>query len=288
MKFRRRQIETFCTYITYQLTLLLAIIFVFTMLIEFFDWEFIPSRTERIIWRLVIPALGIILAASAGLSLWLNFSLLSTSIEAIAAKGEDTADGKFQLVVFGKKVLKVAAIVLGCLTLLVLGLNTYDTVQTNRHFSAFKSSAVDPAKINQLTGYLNKLNRNDDFIYKEENCESILADDTCLGYSNIQTLAAVKKILSNMNEADNATFEIYTPFKGQLIQIGEDGVKVEGIFVDYTEVHIQLDAEDDELKKEVINGYTMYSNDSKKKIHLVIIDLNESTKSKMMVSGHKE
>ncbi|MEO8147300.1 MAG: hypothetical protein ABI723_06675 [Bacteroidia bacterium] len=286
MKFRRRQIETYCTYFTYQLTLFLAVIFMLGMIDDFFDWDIIPYKVQHVIEKLIIPLLGIILGACAALSLLLNFSLLSSGIEFITTKNENATDEKFQLVIFGKKILKVVLIVAGGLALLIYGLNIYDTTRAKMLFNDFKSASVDSSKIVQLSGYLNMLNRNEDFIYKEEKCESVLADDSCLGYSNVQALASVKKILGMMsNGSQRMTFEAYTTFKGQLISISSEGVYIEGIFVGYDEVMQYLGNQKGNEKKEIINGFAVHWNDSYLKSRKVVIDLKAPTDGKLFVKS---
>ncbi len=83
--FNRRKIETICIFLSFILVILLVIFGILAMADELFNWDLLSENLENIA-ILLMSAIGIIIGATFLISLMVNFSLISLSLEKIAEK----------------------------------------------------------------------------------------------------------------------------------------------------------------------------------------------------------
>ena len=86
INFNRRKIESICILICFVLIVLLVIFAILAIADEIFAWDLLSDNLERIA-RLFLSSIGITIGATFLMSLMINFSLISISIEKIA--GDD-------------------------------------------------------------------------------------------------------------------------------------------------------------------------------------------------------
>ena len=87
INFNRRRIETICIFLSFVLVCLLALFGVLAIADGVFDWDILTKDLEKIA-ILIMGATGVIIGATFLISLMVNFSLISISIEKIADKYE--------------------------------------------------------------------------------------------------------------------------------------------------------------------------------------------------------
>jgi uncharacterized membrane protein YidH (DUF202 family) len=85
--FNRRKIETICIFLSFLLVCLLALFGVLAVADGIFNWDILTKNMENVV-TLIMIATGIIIGATFLISLMVNFSLISISIEKIAEKYE--------------------------------------------------------------------------------------------------------------------------------------------------------------------------------------------------------
>jgi len=85
IKFKRRKIETICIFLSFILVLLLAIFGILAIADQIFSWDLLTENLENVA-VLFMSATGIIIGATFLISLMVNFSLISISMEKIAEK----------------------------------------------------------------------------------------------------------------------------------------------------------------------------------------------------------
>jgi hypothetical protein len=85
IKFNRRRIETICIFLSFILVILLVIFAILSIADELLSWDILSEKLEKIA-ILLMSATGIIIAATFLISLMVNFSLISISLEKIAEK----------------------------------------------------------------------------------------------------------------------------------------------------------------------------------------------------------
>ena len=87
INFNRRKIETICIFLSFLFVCLLALFGVLAVADGIFNWDILTKNMENVI-TLIMVATGIIIGATFLISLMVNFSLISISIEKIAEKYE--------------------------------------------------------------------------------------------------------------------------------------------------------------------------------------------------------
>lgn len=83
IKFNRRRIETICIFLSFLLVILLTFFGILAIADGLFSWDLLSDDLENIA-ILVMSATGIIIGATFLISLMVNFSLISISMEKIA------------------------------------------------------------------------------------------------------------------------------------------------------------------------------------------------------------
>lgn len=83
--FNRRKIETICIFLSFILVILLVIFGILAIADGLFSWDILSEDFENIA-ILLMSATGIIIVATFLISLMVNFSLISISLEKIAEK----------------------------------------------------------------------------------------------------------------------------------------------------------------------------------------------------------
>jgi amino acid permease len=86
--FRKRKIESASTFITYVFLVLIIFLWILYKADDAFHWDILSQDVQQFIERFIIPSLGFICAMTFCISLMLNLSLLSESVERIAEKKE--------------------------------------------------------------------------------------------------------------------------------------------------------------------------------------------------------
>jgi len=81
--FNRRKIETICIFLSFVLVILLVVFGILSIADEIFSWDILTDNLENIA-ILLMSAIGIIIGATFLISLMVNFSLISISMEKIA------------------------------------------------------------------------------------------------------------------------------------------------------------------------------------------------------------
>ena len=87
----RRKIETICIFLSFVLIILLAIFGILAIADTLFSWDILTDKLENIA-ALLMSAAGIIIGASFLLSLMVNFSIISISMEKIADNRNNKSD----------------------------------------------------------------------------------------------------------------------------------------------------------------------------------------------------
>ncbi len=83
IKFDRRKIETICIFLSFISVILLAIFGIIALADGIFNWDLLPENIENVA-VLIMSATGIVIGATFLISLMVNFSLISISLEKIA------------------------------------------------------------------------------------------------------------------------------------------------------------------------------------------------------------
>lgn len=85
INFNRRKIESICIFLSFILIILLVIFGILSVADELFNWDILSDKLENIA-ILLMSATGMVIGASFLISLMVNFSLISLSLEKIANK----------------------------------------------------------------------------------------------------------------------------------------------------------------------------------------------------------
>jgi hypothetical protein len=85
IQFNRRKVETICIFLSFILVLLLVILGIVAIADGIFSWDILSENLENVA-VLFMSAIGIIIGATFLISLMVNFSLISISLEKIADK----------------------------------------------------------------------------------------------------------------------------------------------------------------------------------------------------------
>jgi hypothetical protein len=83
INFNRRKIETICFFLSFLLVILLTVFGILSIADSIFSWDILTAELENIA-ILLMSATGIIIGATFLISLMVNFSLISISMEKIA------------------------------------------------------------------------------------------------------------------------------------------------------------------------------------------------------------
>jgi hypothetical protein len=85
INFNRRRIETICIFLSFVLVVLLVIFAILAIADHLFSWDILSKDFENVA-VLLMSATGIVIGATFLISLMVNFSLISISLEKIAEK----------------------------------------------------------------------------------------------------------------------------------------------------------------------------------------------------------
>jgi|GEM_PF-1022098 len=80
MNFNRRKIETVCILLSFSLVVLLTFLGILATADEIFNWDILPENIEKIM-ILLFSSIRMVIGASFVLSLMINFSIISISLE---------------------------------------------------------------------------------------------------------------------------------------------------------------------------------------------------------------
>ncbi len=83
INFNRRKVETTCIFISFLLVVLLTIFGILAIADSILSWDIFSEKVEKIA-GLLMSATGIVIGATFFISLMVNFSLISSSMEKIA------------------------------------------------------------------------------------------------------------------------------------------------------------------------------------------------------------
>lgn len=83
INFNRRKIETICIFLSFVLVILLTVFGILAIADSIFSWDILTEKLENVA-SLLMWATGIIIVAAFLISLMVNFSLISISVEKIA------------------------------------------------------------------------------------------------------------------------------------------------------------------------------------------------------------
>ncbi len=81
--FNKRKIETFCILLSFLLIILFSFLLILAVADAVLNWDILPKHIEKIM-ILFTASTGIVIGACFLLSLMINMSLISSSIEKIA------------------------------------------------------------------------------------------------------------------------------------------------------------------------------------------------------------
>jgi ribose/xylose/arabinose/galactoside ABC-type transport system permease subunit len=85
INFNRRKIESICIFLSFILVILLVIFGILSVADELFNWDILSDKLENVA-ILLMSATGMVIGATFLISLMVNFSLISLSLEKIADK----------------------------------------------------------------------------------------------------------------------------------------------------------------------------------------------------------
>lgn len=85
--FNRRRIETVCIVISFLLLVLLTLLGILAVADSIFNWDILPPNIEKVM-TLFMMAIAMVIGTSFLISLMVNFSLISLSLEKLADKFE--------------------------------------------------------------------------------------------------------------------------------------------------------------------------------------------------------
>lgn len=91
IEFNRRRIESICIFLSFILVVLLVIFGILAIADELFAWDILSKNLENIA-ILIMSATGIIIGATFLISLMVNFSLISISMEKMADRKHSKND----------------------------------------------------------------------------------------------------------------------------------------------------------------------------------------------------
>ena len=80
IKFNRRKIETICILLSFTLVIIITVLGILAFADEIFRWDILPINMERIM-ALLFASIAMVIGASFVISLMINFSLISISLE---------------------------------------------------------------------------------------------------------------------------------------------------------------------------------------------------------------
>jgi uncharacterized membrane protein YidH (DUF202 family) len=94
INFNRRKIESICIFLSFVLVILLVIFGILSVADELFNWDILSEKLENVA-ILLMSATGMVIGATFLISLMVNFSLISLSLEKIAEKlnSKDNSNG---------------------------------------------------------------------------------------------------------------------------------------------------------------------------------------------------
>lgn len=85
--FDRRKIESICLLLSFVLIIIMVAMSVFAVADELFAWDLLPDDIEKLA-ILVMVSIGLVIVAAFLISIMVNFSLISLSLEKLASRHE--------------------------------------------------------------------------------------------------------------------------------------------------------------------------------------------------------
>ena len=193
IKFSKRQVEIVCTYIAYVLLLLSLALWIFYQADRTFDWDILPSGAQQIIEEFIIPSIGGIVLITFVISILLNISLASVSIEKIAQgksidKEKSIEKEKTDFTITKGMIKGFLYLVLGILISLG-GFKLWDYLQSKNRINGFIKEYANTDNLKIIESLLTKLNYQDSLQYEiiiNNNYTTLRTkNDSILGLSNI-------------------------------------------------------------------------------------------------------
>ena len=87
INFNRRKIESICILLSFTLVIIITILGILATADEIFNWDLLPPNIENVM-VLLLTSIAMVIGASFVISLMINFSIISISLEKFADKFE--------------------------------------------------------------------------------------------------------------------------------------------------------------------------------------------------------
>ncbi|UZR94197.1 hypothetical protein [Chondrinema litorale] len=87
INFNRRKIESICILLSFTLVIIITILGILATADEIFNWDLLPPNIENVM-VLLLTSIAMVIGASFIISLMINFSIISISLEKFADKFE--------------------------------------------------------------------------------------------------------------------------------------------------------------------------------------------------------
>jgi len=204
LQFRRRQVETLCTYVAYILLLLVLILWIFYRADSAFNWDILPPDIQRIIESFVIPSIGGIIFIAVVLSVVLNISLASINLEQIAQEKSNQPEKEKTDLTISRRTRKTLIISVVLITLILFGFKLWDKWESKSRINDFIEEYANAKNLKTIDSLLGKLNYQDTLQYKVQwnnNYRYIQTrNDSILGLSNISTFNKLKNEFEKINK----------------------------------------------------------------------------------------
>jgi hypothetical protein len=296
LQFRRRQAETISTFIAYILLVFLLVLWIFYQADRTFDWDILPADAQRIIERFIIPSIGGIVLITVILSVLLNISLTSISIEQIAKeKSGNKEQAKTDLNV-SKNMRKSVLYLIFAISLILIGFKLWDKWESNSRVNGLINEYANSRNIKVIDSLLAKINYQDSLQYEFQNINNYYSlntkSDSILGLSNIEIYNNLENELHRINNNFNEKSNVRSDFDCELlINSNKSWIRISGygssIVLDDYSKFVNLNLKDfikrifknmDNIIIKENNGYKVYYriNDSRN-FEIVILTKSNPT-----------
>lgn len=212
MAFNKRKIEHICTFIAFYLLLFMIILWILYRADSYFNWDIIPQAIQQFIEGFLISSAAGIIIFTMTISLLLNISLISVSIEKIAESTNNVVkDDGLKISVNNKIKLRLLISII-ILILTILGFNFYDKIVASNRINSIIDKCISSTNLNAIDSLINKLNYNDSLVYiydKSYGNSYLKQNDSALGNTNINTYKFLKSKsadIAEMIDIDDQTY----------------------------------------------------------------------------------
>ena len=272
INFRRRSIETTCTFTAYYLMLLSIFLFTFYRFDNIFGWDIFSNQIEQVIEALLLPLVGVIVLFCIVTSFMINFSLVSISIEEISKKANSVNSDEIPIKI-GRKTKKTTVGILLVLFICLLGFHLFDKWQTNRRINQFEEVIVTTKNLAVFDSIVSAINYNDTLVYKiDQNGYQKLSSDSSFGISNrilyqhlIKRLIIFNEFVEENLKSRSMQIELVTNFNGTWVKTNSLGSRYQNqpknqkkILNKYDLINHLFDGGMEDIKNDNIDGYEIY------------------------------